>query len=71
MTHGFTYLPQVDHIVVLSDGRVSEEGSYEDLLQKNGAFADLLKTYFNDENQNDSDDKFTSSSECEHRFHSV
>lgn len=42
MTHGITYLPQVDHIVVLKDGEISEEGTYKELLQKKGAFADFL-----------------------------
>ncbi|KAG7275222.1 hypothetical protein CRUP_034812 [Coryphaenoides rupestris] len=40
VTHGISFLPQVDNIVVMVDGRVSEMGSYQQLLDQNGAFAD-------------------------------
>jgi len=42
VTHGITYLPEVDMIVVLKDGEVSELGTYRQLLEKKGAFADFL-----------------------------
>uniref|UniRef100_A0A672I2C0 ATP-binding cassette, sub-family C (CFTR/MRP), member 3 n=1 Tax=Salarias fasciatus TaxID=181472 RepID=A0A672I2C0_SALFA len=45
VTHGISFLPQVDNIVVMVDGRVSEMGSYQELLQQNGAFAEFLRTY--------------------------
>uniref|UniRef100_A0A4W3K5P2 ATP-binding cassette, sub-family C (CFTR/MRP), member 3 n=1 Tax=Callorhinchus milii TaxID=7868 RepID=A0A4W3K5P2_CALMI len=45
VTHGVSFLPQVDHIVVLVDGRVSEQGSYQQLLERQGAFAEFLHTY--------------------------
>ena len=46
VTHGVHWLPKVDNIVVLSDGKISETGSYEYLLDHKGAFAEFLKTYF-------------------------
>ncbi|XP_019398025.1 PREDICTED: voltage-dependent T-type calcium channel subunit alpha-1G [Crocodylus porosus] len=49
VTHGISFLPQVDHIVVLIDGRVSETGSYQELLKQNGAFAEFLRNYAPDE----------------------
>uniref|UniRef100_A0A8C3TFS9 Canalicular multispecific organic anion transporter 2 n=1 Tax=Chelydra serpentina TaxID=8475 RepID=A0A8C3TFS9_CHESE len=49
VTHGITFLPQVDHIVVLVDGKVSEMGSYQELLKQNGAFAEFLRNYAPDE----------------------
>ncbi|KFQ38458.1 Canalicular multispecific organic anion transporter 2, partial [Mesitornis unicolor] len=49
VTHGIGFLPQVDHIVVLVDGRISEMGSYQDLLKQNKAFAEFLRNYALDE----------------------
>ncbi|XP_040186825.1 ATP-binding cassette sub-family C member 3 isoform X2 [Rana temporaria] len=45
VTHGISFLPQVDHIVVIVDGRVSETGSYQELMKQNGAFAEFLRNY--------------------------
>ena len=49
VTHGISYLPQTDLIVVLSLGSISEVGAYEQLLMNNGAFAEFLRTYFLEE----------------------
>ncbi|XP_029933185.1 canalicular multispecific organic anion transporter 2 isoform X1 [Myripristis murdjan] len=45
VTHGISFLPQVDNIVVMVEGRVSEMGSYQQLLKENGAFAEFLRNY--------------------------
>ena len=45
VTHSVTYLPSVDHIVVVKDGRVSEQGSYQQLLDNKGQFQDFLLQY--------------------------
>lgn len=42
VTHGITFLPEVDVIVVLKDGEVTEMGTYKELLEKKGAFAEFL-----------------------------
>ncbi len=55
VTHGISFLPQVDQIVVLVDGRVSETGSYQDLLSQNGAFADFLRNYLTQEDEDESE----------------
>ncbi|OPJ88667.1 ATP-binding cassette sub-family C member 3 [Patagioenas fasciata] len=45
VTHGISFLPQVDHIIVLVDGKISEMGSYQELLKQNKDFAELLRNY--------------------------
>jgi len=42
VTHGITFLPQVDQIIVLKDGEITETGSYRELLTQKGAFAEFL-----------------------------
>ena len=49
VTHGISFLPQVDRIVVLVDGKVSEAGSFKELMSRNGAFADFLRNYLTEE----------------------
>ena len=48
MTHSISFLPQVDQIIVLQDGCISEVGSFKQLIQQSGAFADFLKNYLMD-----------------------
>uniref|UniRef100_A0A8C3MV87 ABC-type glutathione-S-conjugate transporter n=1 Tax=Geospiza parvula TaxID=87175 RepID=A0A8C3MV87_GEOPR len=45
VTHTINILPQVDNIVFLVDGMISESGSYQELLERNGAFADFLRSH--------------------------
>ena len=45
VTHGVSFLPQTDLIIVLDNGAVSEVGTYRQLLRNRGAFADFLRTY--------------------------
>ncbi|KFZ64856.1 Canalicular multispecific organic anion transporter 1, partial [Podiceps cristatus] len=45
VTHSISFLPQVDSIVVLVAGAVSEHGSYSTLLANRGAFAQFLNLY--------------------------
>uniref|UniRef100_A0AAQ4NXH5 ATP-binding cassette, sub-family C (CFTR/MRP), member 3 n=1 Tax=Gasterosteus aculeatus aculeatus TaxID=481459 RepID=A0AAQ4NXH5_GASAC len=52
VTHGISFLPQVDNIMVIVEGRVSEMGSYQELLKQNGAFAEFLRTYALEDIQN-------------------
>jgi ATP-binding cassette subfamily C (CFTR/MRP) protein 1 len=42
VTHGITYLPKTDHIIVMKDGRISEQGSYRELVERKGDFAAFL-----------------------------
>ncbi|XP_014108087.1 PREDICTED: multidrug resistance-associated protein 1-like isoform X1 [Pseudopodoces humilis] len=45
VTHKINILPQVDNIVFLVDGMISETGSYQELLQRDGAFAEFLRSH--------------------------
>uniref|UniRef100_A0A8C1PD89 ATP-binding cassette, sub-family C (CFTR/MRP), member 2 n=1 Tax=Cyprinus carpio TaxID=7962 RepID=A0A8C1PD89_CYPCA len=45
VTHGISFLPYVDEIVVLVNGVVSEVGSYDGLRASKGAFSEFLETY--------------------------
>ncbi|KAL8187521.1 UNVERIFIED_CONTAM: Canalicular multispecific organic anion transporter 1 [Gekko kuhli] len=47
VTHSLNFLAQVDDIVMLVAGAVSEQGSYSVLLANGGEFAQLLTTYGN------------------------
>uniref|UniRef100_A0A8C8HQ97 ATP-binding cassette, sub-family C (CFTR/MRP), member 2 n=1 Tax=Oncorhynchus tshawytscha TaxID=74940 RepID=A0A8C8HQ97_ONCTS len=49
VTHGVSFLPYVDEIIVLKEGCVSEVGSYQSLKDSKGAFSEFLDTYAKDE----------------------
>lgn len=49
VTHSISFLPEVDNIVVLAGGAVSEHGSYNTLLANKGAFSQFLNLYGNQE----------------------
>ena len=45
VTHALTYLPFVDHVIVMKDGRISEQGSYQQLVANKGDFQEFLLQY--------------------------
>lgn len=51
VTHGITYLPKTDLIIVLKHGVVSEQGTYKELLERKGDFADFLLEYMAEEDE--------------------
>ncbi|XP_043991808.1 ATP-binding cassette sub-family C member 2-like [Gambusia affinis] len=57
VTHGVSFLPCVDEVVVLVNGRVSEVGSYQSLRASKGAFSEFLDAYGPEQsNQTSSED---------------
>ena len=49
VTHGVKFLPEVDNIIVLKDGMISETGTYRELLDRGKEFADFLIQYIQEE----------------------
>ncbi len=47
VTHGIGFLPQCDQIVVVVEGKITEIGSYNELVDNDGAFAEFLRIYSN------------------------
>ena len=56
VTHGISFLPQVDEIVVMKDGRITEKGSYRQLLDRKGEFANFLVQYLTEKKEAPSND---------------
>ncbi len=42
ITHRLTGLEQIDEILVMVEGRIAEQGSHQDLLKKNGVYAQMV-----------------------------
>ena len=53
----------MDKIFVMKDGSIAEAGTYEQLMEHDGAFAKFLKTYITEHNsESDSDEEGTDNS---------
>ena len=59
VTHGVSYLPYTDHIIVLKEGHISEQGSYQQLLSRDGAFAVFISEYLADLDSDDQEGRYT------------
>ena len=49
VTHSAKYLSQMDRIFVMKDGRISEQGNYQELLAAEGEFSDFLVEYLSEQ----------------------
>ncbi|KAI8895406.1 P-loop containing nucleoside triphosphate hydrolase protein [Globomyces pollinis-pini] len=49
VTHQLHFLPDFDHIVVMSKGSIAEQGTFQDLMARNGVLTELMKSYSVDE----------------------
>ncbi len=47
----------MDRIVVLKEGQVSEVGTYQELLDNDGAFAEFLRTYLTSEEEKNEEEE--------------
>jgi len=56
VTHQLHVLPSVDYIICIDNGSISEQGTYNELMEKNGEFARLMRSYGGiDENKSESE----------------
>ncbi|CAG0900694.1 unnamed protein product, partial [Darwinula stevensoni] len=49
VTHGITHLPQMDLIIVMKEGRITEMGSYQELVHEKGAFSEFIIQFISQE----------------------
>lgn len=45
VTHALHFLPQVDYIYAMADGRIAERGTYEELMKNNGEFSKFFTEF--------------------------
>lgn len=65
VTHGIKWLPYVDTIIAMNKGTIAEIGSYEQLMEHDGAFAKFMKTYLTEHTpDSDSDEEGTLDLDC-------
>lgn len=47
VAHRLSTVEQFDRIIMLEDGVITEEGSYAELMEKDGKFANLVRKQIN------------------------
>lgn len=48
-----SYIKKMDHIVVMKNGRISEQGTYDELVANNGDFQEFLLHYLSNVEESD------------------
>ncbi|CAL1533104.1 unnamed protein product, partial [Lymnaea stagnalis] len=56
VTHGIHWLPLVDSIICMDQGQITESGSYQELMSHDGPFANFVRTYLLEHEDEDIDD---------------
>ena len=55
VTHGLGFLSQCDKIVTMKGGRIKEVGTYAELMDRAGAFAEYVHNYGTSEGNEEDD----------------
>ena len=50
-THSISFLPNVDRIVVMKDGAVDAQGTYQELMDRGGSFAEFINEHSTSQNE--------------------
>ncbi len=56
VTHALHFLPQVDYIYTIADGRIAEQGTYAELMQKEGEFCKFFTEFGSKEEQHEEEE---------------
>ncbi|KAI7696126.1 Multidrug resistance-associated protein 1 [Sarcoptes scabiei] len=56
VTNNLSFLAEVDQIIVLNRGSISETGTYQQLMSNSGKFAELMREYSTSESQHQNSD---------------
>ncbi|KAI3476946.1 hypothetical protein L1887_61443 [Cichorium endivia] len=56
VTHRISLLKRVDHVIVMKAGRISEQGTYNELMARGGDFAELIQQFLSEPHQEPVDD---------------
>jgi len=57
VTHALHFLPQVDYIYVVSDGRIAEQGTYAELMVRGGEFSAFINEFGSAQEEKDNEDE--------------
>nr|CAB3219630.1 multidrug resistance-associated protein 1-like [Phallusia mammillata] len=71
VTHGVRYLPHVDRIIVLENGKITEEGTYDELIKEGKDFAKFLQEFATKQDEEEDDEYEESVDDDETDFDSV
>ena len=53
VTHALHFLPQVDYIYVVANGRLAEQGTYSDLMSQDGEFSKFITEFGSSKEEGD------------------
>ncbi|CAL1716557.1 unnamed protein product [Somion occarium] len=57
VTHALHFLPQVDYIYTVLDGKIAERGTYQELITNEGAFARFIREFGSKEEKEDKEEE--------------